>query len=111
MKVMKWVVILHIIIGVTRHRIMVATLINGWGEGTIILSHKFRNQKSAVRNEMAKPRRKAREEDSTMVEVPRLFGDSAIDPVGDPSDSPAGDPAGDPVGDPAICMWTMRFKQ
>ena len=49
---------------------------------------------------MAKPRRKAREEDSTMVEVPRLFGDSAIDPVGDPSDSPAGDPAGDPVGDP-----------
>lgn len=53
---------------------------------------------------MAKPRRKAREEDSTMVEVPRLFGDSAIDPVGDPSDSPAGDPAGDPVGDPAICM-------
>lgn len=45
---------------------------------------------------MAKTRRKAREEDSTMVEVPRLFGDSAIDPVGDPSDSPAGDPAGDP---------------
>ena len=56
---------------------------------------------------MAKTSRN-REEDPAMVEAPRLFGGSAIDPAGDPavvpvSGDPPGVPAGAFAGAPAIC--------